>query len=392
MPDDLPDEHIKAAIELRHELHARPELSGCEENTAALIRSFFEPLGPDATFGQLGGHGVGFAFEGDQPGPTVMLRCELDALPIHEASSVPHASQHPGLCHACGHDGHMSIVAACGLMLARRRPACGRVILLYQPSEENGRGAAAVLSDPSFDSLAPDFIYALHNLPGLPKRCVALRPGVIACASRGIRIELRGETAHAAYPETGRSPAVSMCELMAEINALPDRFASRSELVLATVVSATLGEAEAFGSAPGSARVLATVRCESADTMRCLVEHIESAAEDAAARHGLDVDVTHHDVFEPTVNAPEAIEVVRQAAIETGLRPIDFDEPLRFSEDFGQFTARYTGAFVGLGAGEDAVPLHNATYDFDDELIEHGARLLGRVLVQHLGVSDGDNR
>jgi metal-dependent amidase/aminoacylase/carboxypeptidase family protein len=153
-----------------------------------------------------------------------------------------------------GHDGHMSIAAACGLTLAERRPARGRVVLLYQPSEENGRGAAAVLGDPSFDSITPDLVYALHNLPGLAKGCVALRSGVVACASRGIRVELRGETAHAAYPETGRSPTGAMCDLIARVDAMSHQFESGPELVRATVVSATLGEAEAFGSAPGTAR------------------------------------------------------------------------------------------------------------------------------------------
>ena len=192
MPDDL--------IALRHALHRQPELSGHEADTARLIATHLQATNPDRLVTNLGGHGVAALYDSGQPGPTVMLRAELDALPISEASGVPHASERPGFGHLCGHDGHMAILMG----RAGTRPARGRLVLLFQPAEETGAGARAVLDDPAFAALRPDYAFALHNMPGLPLGAVAVAPGPVSCASVGWRIAVAGREAHAACRPTSQ--------------------------------------------------------------------------------------------------------------------------------------------------------------------------------------------
>jgi amidohydrolase len=264
----------QSAIQLRRDLHRHAELSGCEAGTAQRILRFFQPLEPDETLTELGGHGLAFGFGSADTGPSVLLRCELDALPITQTNGTAHRSVTEGVSHKCGHDGHMAILAAVGEALSRQRPARGRVVLLYQPAEETGAGASAVLADPRFAVIRPDLVFALHNLPGFPMGQILLRAETFTCASRGMEIRLTGRTAHAAQPETGRSPAKAMCRIIDELENLPARQEARSELAFATVVGARLGK-KAFGTAPGDAAVMATLRSETDATMDRLVRDCE---------------------------------------------------------------------------------------------------------------------
>ncbi len=351
-------------VQLRRALHQRPELSGREVDTAGEIAGFFRTLAPDELIEGLGGHGVAIVFRGAQPGPTVLLRCELDALPIHEDSDLTHRSQNAGVSHKCGHDGHMAALAAVGEQLAAHRPARGRVVLLYQPAEENGRGAAAVIDDPRFDSLRPDFAFAFHNLPGFPLGQVVVRPGVFSCASRGISLEFTGATAHAAQPETGRSPALAVARVIQELVDLPADLIPSAEMAFATVVGARLGE-KAFGTAPGHAWIWATLRSETDATMDRLMRHAERVAAEAAASAGLHLDIQYEDIFPATVNAERAVQVV---SASTGSVHVP-EAAFRWSEDFGHITALCEGALFGLGAGADAPDLHHPDYEFPDALI-----------------------
>ncbi len=158
----------------RRKLHRQPEISNEEEKTAAEVVAFLADTGPDKVLTGLGGHGVAAIYDSGEVGPTVMFRSELGALPIHEVSGVPHVSLVPGKGHMCGHDGHTAILAALGRQLGRRRPARGRVVLMFQPAEETGNGAAGVVADPRFGKIAPDFAFSLHNLPGVPFGVVRL--------------------------------------------------------------------------------------------------------------------------------------------------------------------------------------------------------------------------
>lgn len=243
----------------RRKLHRQPEISNEEEKTAKEVVSFLADTGPDKVLTGLGGHGVAAVYDSGRAGPTVLFRSELDALPIEELSGVPHASQVPGKSHMCGHDGHTAILAALGRQLGRERPASGRVVLMFQPAEETGNGAAGVVADPRFGEIAPDFAFSLHNLPGVPFGEVRLKSGVVNCASRGMRIVLEGKTAHSSMPETGVSPMLAISELMPALPALGRGSFADDDFSMVTVTHAAMGEA-VFGIAPAHAEVWATLR------------------------------------------------------------------------------------------------------------------------------------
>ncbi|MDP3379657.1 MAG: M20/M25/M40 family metallo-hydrolase, partial [Brevundimonas sp.] len=192
----LTNRDIAELTDWRRELHRFPEVSRDEAGTAARVVAALGALGPDQVLTGLGGHGVAAVFTGRDPGPTVLFRAELDALPIEELSDAPHRSTIPGKGHLCGHEGHMTLLMGLGRLLARNRPARGRVVLLFQPAEEDGSGAAAVVADPAFAAIKPDWAFAIHNLPGLPLGHGALSAGVVNCASLGLKTTLTGKTAH----------------------------------------------------------------------------------------------------------------------------------------------------------------------------------------------------
>lgn len=369
------------SIDLRHELHRHPELSGEETGTAERIQSFFEPLQPDQTLTGLGGTGLAFSFGDASAGPTILLRCELDALPIEEANDFSHRSEVAGKSHKCGHDGHMAILAQVGERLAADRPSNGRVVLLYQPAEESGAGAAAVIADANFRHIKPDHVFGLHNLPGFPLGEVVVRSGTFACASRGMIVRLKGKTAHAAQPETGISPAAAMCKIVDELSNLTARIGISDELVLATVVGAHLGE-NSFGIAPDSADIYATLRAETDLTMTRVVEHCEAMVDRIAIGERLECEIAYAEIFSATMNSAEAVNAIAAACSDLSVTQVA--QPFRWSEDFGCFTQISDGAFFGLGAGTDGPQLHNADYDFPDALIETGSQVFLRIVDQYL--------
>lgn len=380
----LTDRDLAELIAWRRELHRRPELSGQEMETARKVEGCLAATGADRIVPGLGGHGVAAVYEGAAPGPTVMFRAELDGLPIEEISEVPHRSAVSGKAHLCGHDGHMATLAALARGLERRRLGRGRAVLLFQPAEENGAGAAAVLADPRFQDIAPDYAFALHNMPGLSLGQVALDAGPVNCASRGMRIVLTGKTAHASMPEHGVSPMAAVVRLMPALTALGPGGPLTERFVLVTVTHARMGE-PAFGIAPGHAEVWATLRTLTDAGMAKLCGAAESLARGAAKDPGLRVEITYDDVSVHCENDPEAVALLRRALDAEGV-PHDKGELLmRGSEDFGRFGRNARAAMFFLGAGEAHPSLHNPDYDYPDELIAVGARVFMRTLRELLG-------
>ncbi|WP_159738681.1 amidohydrolase [Vibrio atypicus] len=375
--------------QLRKELHKHPELSNQEQRTAARIEQTFAAFSPDEVHTQLGGYGLAFVFNSQSPGPTTLIRSELDALPIHELNQFEHRSLIDGVSHKCGHDGHMAIISALGADLADHRPLKGRVILCFQPAEETGTGAIDMVNDPKFCSLKPDYAFALHNYPGLALGQVAVRSGTFNCASRGFIIELTGKTSHAAHPEDGLSPALAMCQIIEQLNQLPQQIEQQNldGKNWVTVIHAKLGEV-AFGTSPGHAVVMATLRSETNQGMQTLVELAKACAQKQAKQAGLEVSIRYEDVFQASVNSQEGCDRVVQACDSTHTSYTIMNEPMRWSEDFGQFTAiAKQGAMFALGAGEDTPQLHNPDYDFNDHLIPVGKALFLDLIEQINGLS-----
>ena len=368
-------------VALRRMLHQYPELSGQEYQTAQMIREHIQNHQPDRIIGEIGGTGLAVVYEGKQDGPTVLFRCDLDALPIEEVNTFAYRSQHPGAAHKCGHDGHMTIMSGLSQAISNNRPQRGRVVLLYQPSEENGQGAVKVLEDPKFKHIQPDRVFALHNLPGYPAGSVVLKKGTFAAASKGMINKLHGKTAHAGEPENGRTPAVAMARIIEELTQLPANLTLR-DFALITVIHARLGEI-AFGTTPGYAEVMATLRTYSNQDMEVLTNKAVASVGRHAHDQGLEKEVSWTEEFPATVNDPDSVDLIHRVAEETYNQAIFIDEPLRWSEDFSNFTLNYPGALFGLGSGENTPQLHNPDYDFPEEILDHGIRIFYGIY-QHL--------
>jgi len=361
----------------RRKLHAMPEVSREEVRTAAEVQAFLADTKPDGVVTGLGGHGVAVIYDSGVSGPTILFRAELDALPIAEIGDLEHRSQIPGKGHMCGHDGHMTMLASLGRQFGRERPKRGRIILMFQPAEEDGFGAAAVIADEKFVSLKPDFSFSLHNMPGLALGHVWLKDGVVNCASRGLKIMLTGRTAHASMPETGISPVPAVAKLMPALTALSRGTIAGEDLVLATLTHASVGE-PAFGIAPGYAEVWVTLRTMTDEQMDALTSAAETLVRDAAAEGRLEYTLEYHDIFQASENHPEAAALLRAALDAEGVRH-ETGETMRGSEDFGRFATVSKSAMFFLGAGEDIANLHNPNYDFPDDLIPIGSKIFMRV-------------
>lgn len=380
----LTNSDIAELTALRHDLHRHPEISGEEGETARRITTALEAAPPDTLLTGLGGHGVAAVYAGAESGPTVLFRCELDALPIEELGDLPHRSTRPGRGHLCGHDGHMTVLMGLARLLSRHRPARGRTVLLFQPAEETGAGAAAVLTDPKFETISPDYAFSLHNMPGLPLGHVGLIPGPVNCASRGMAVTLTGKSAHASEPENGTSPMAALSSLMPQLTALSHGTPQGADFTLATVTHAQMG-APAFGIAPGEATLYVTLRTLTDDRMAALCEAAETLVEEMAEAHGLTFAFAYHDIFSHCENDADATQILRTALDTLNIAHDDSGLPMRASEDFGRFGHSAKSAMLFLGAGTDHAALHNPDYDFPDDLISIGAQIFHHVARDLLG-------
>lgn len=380
------DQEVAVLRDWRHKLHQFPEISGEEAETAREVVSFLSDTRPDQVVTELGGHGVALIYEGAEVGPSVMLRCELDALQIQEISDLPYRSRTDGKAHMCGHDGHMAMMAGVARHLGQNRPARGRAILLFQPAEETAHGAEAVIADPKFASIRPDYAFAIHNMPGLPLAHVAIAEGQITCASMGLCIRLEGKTAHASMPETGISPAMAISRIIATLKTLEAGDAVGPGFRRLTVTGVHMGK-KVFGITPGDAEIRMTLRTPESDAIEVLADTVMEMVRAIAAEEGLTVGHSTHNFFRACINDPESAAIFGNATDEMGLSRVAGYVPIRGAEDFGLFGSCSKAALLFIGSGMDRPMVHNPDYDFPDELIPKGAQLFLNVLDQLLGVT-----
>ena len=371
-------------ITLRQELHQYPEVSNSEEETAQRISGFLRSTFPDELVQNIGGHGIAAVYNGKTSGASVMLRCELDALPIREINEMEYRSKNDGVGHKCGHDGHMAILCGVASLLAEKRPETGRVILLFQPAEETGEGAVRVLADEKFSSMEPDFIYALHNLPGFKKDRIVIKDGIFASASRGMIINLKGAPSHASHPEDGKNPALAASQIIQHLFEIPQMHTRLHRASLITPVAIRVGS-PAFGTSAGDGQVMATLRTYEEDDMKRMAERAEKVARKTAELHELEAEIAWTEGFEAVNNDRECTDIISRIAEEQHLDTHKVKHPFPWSEDFGLFTGHYKGALFGLGAGMDQPQLHNNDYDFPDRIIGTGIRMFWNIILHHLG-------
>jgi len=366
----------------RKQLHKFPELSGKEKETANRVIDFARRFHQAKIITKLGGEGVAVVFNGKESGKTILIRCDLDALPIQEVNDFDYTSVYPNVSHKCGHDGHMAIVSGLIPLLADEKIKKGKVVLLFQPAEETGEGANKVLQDPKFAGIVPDYVFALHNLPGFPVNEIVVKENVFAFSSRGLIIKLKGNSSHAAEPEKGITPSLAVAELIQDLTALPTMKAIK-DFSLVTIIHARIGE-RAFGTTPGYAELMATLRSVNENDMLNIKKQAAKIIRSVALKHRLTYEIEWVEEFPATINDSICVNMIRSGADENHLSINEISEPFRWSEDFGHFTQKFKGAMFGIGAGIGHPELHHPDYDFPDEIIVTGTKMFYSIIKKAL--------
>ena len=373
------NESADELVNLRRSIHSEPELAGEEERTAGRILNFVSGYSPDEIIKNIGGHGIAFIFKGKGEGPAILFRSELDALPIREINEFGYRSKYGNKGHKCGHDGHMTVLAGFAEKLSFDKSYNGKIILLFQPAEETGEGAERVLNDDNFTRIKPDYVFAFHNLPGYRLNSIIIKQGSFASASKGMVIKLAGKTSHAAEPENGINPAMAVSELIRKLTELPQKLNDAVSFTLVTIVHVGMGE-RAFGTSPGYAELMATLRAYRNDDMELLLSEAERITKTVASEQRLKAEINYTEEFPATINDSDCCSIINTAAEKNNYSVIKIDEPFRWSEDFGRFTGVYPGALFGIGSGEDHPQLHNPDYDFPDEVIPAGINMFYSIM------------
>lgn len=379
LPDAFIQENLPRWIAMRRELHRLAEVSGEEVRTSAQVAAWLEATNPEKLFTGLGDLGIIAVYGSETASRTVMLRAEMDALPIADPPEWEHRALKAGTGHKCGHDGHMVHLLALAHYLGAHPPQGYRIMLVFQQAEETGIGAARIIETREFQALKPDVMLALHNLPGYPKHSIVLKSGVFASASTGLIVKFKGSTSHAAHPDQGVSPAPVLAQLMQLFPAIPGQFVPVQEQGLVTVIHAKLGEI-AFGTSPGEAVLMATFRAPETRTVQAMLHQAKQLATGLARVTGIKASFDTTEVFEASVNDAELCSRAGEIAQEMGLPVIWRDSPFMWSEDFGRFSRYGQTLMFGLGAGKEHPQLHSSLYDYPDELIITAVRMLGRLI------------
>ena len=361
--------------QIRRELHQHPELSGHEARTARFVEDKLQAFHPTKVIRHVGGHGLLVEYFFSEDGPTVLFRADMDAVAVQEPDDIPHHSQTPGVAHKCGHDGHTTILLRFARMLSEHPLTKGRILLLFQPAEENGSGSKAVLDTKVLDYYQIDKAFALHNIPGYPLHAVLCKEGCFTCAVVSVSITLTGKTSHAAEPQKGISPIPAILKIVDELSRWNNTDMQSDDYFLSTIVEIHVGE-EAYGVSAGNGVIRATLR---AKTDKLLHQHAEQlknlVATECERTPGLQHEMEWLEPFSANENDPQSVSLVKSAAIRNNLPYLELQTPFSWGEDFGLFTQQYKGAMFGLGSGENCAPLHSPQYDFPDAVIETGATL-----------------
>jgi amidohydrolase len=360
----------------RHALHRIPETGLDEHRTGDYLAAELTAMGLPVVRG-VGGTGLVATVRGDGPATgAIALRADMDGLPLAERTDRPHRSRHAGVMHACGHDGHMAMVLGAGRVLEAEGGFAGAVHLVFQPAEEHGLGARAMIDDGLFDRFPVRAIFGLHNLPGHPVGRISTRPGPLMAAEDNFTIEIIGRGGHAARPHAVVDPIVVAAQVVLALQTVVARNVDPAE---AAVVSCTGITTDGGRNAiPGTAVLRGDTRSFTPGVRALLERRIREIAHGIAAAHGATAAVSYTREFEPTVNDPTTTAVAVAAARATvGDDRVDAESAVwTASEDFGVFARQIPACFALLGNGDapDAggVPLHSPDYDFNDDALPVG--------------------
>ena len=358
-------------VALRKDLHAHPELRFEEFRTSGIVADVLTSLGYRPSRG-LAKTGVVASLSGRKPGPSIILRADMDALPIDERGDHLHISRHPGRMHACGHDGHTVMLLGAAAALVVDPPECGTVHFVFQPGEEGGAGAKVMLDDGLLEQFPAGRVFGMHNWPGLPIGTMATRTGAIMAGGWRFLIDIQGKGSHAAQPHLGRDALTVGAAFVQDAQLLVSR---RSNPLTAAVLSiCTFHSGTTDNIMPETATLRGTIRSLDVQELESLKEGMTRLAAGLALAHDVKITVQFHQPYPVTVNTADetalALIAMRQAVGGQGMVVPDMT-PSMASEDFGFMLEKRPGALVMVGNGASA-PLHAPDYDFDDTITPHG--------------------
>ena len=357
-------------VGLRRDLHRSPELGFDLTRTKARVADTLRSFGLEVHEG-VGVVGVLRAGGGNR---AIGLRADMDALPINECSTHDYVSETPGQMHACGHDGHTAMLLGAAEQLASEAGFDGTVVFLFQPDEEQGRGARAMIEEGVLDRFPIEEVYAIHNLPGAPVGQVSTRSGQICASESLFEITIDGKGGHASMPQTGVDAITVGAELVLALQTIVSRkLAPGAGVVVSVTEFLTDGQRNVL---PGQATLKGDVRARQPADREAVEAFMRQIVAGVAQTHGVAATMRFDTEFRETINAVEPVDAVLRAARAVGLEAIGNREPMSFSEDFGQFADAVPGCFLLLGNGEigpHGQPLHSSDYDFNDALLPIGS-------------------
>ncbi|MGC1504710.1 MAG: amidohydrolase [Sulfitobacter sp.] len=372
---------------MRQAFHRAPELGFKEHKTKARVAQLLRENGLEVHEG-VGVVGVLKRGTGNR---AIGLRADMDALPISETSNHGYVSQTPGVMHACGHDGHMTMLLAAATHLAQDDGFDGTVVFIFQPNEEHGLGAKAMIEEGVLERFPFEEVYAIHNLPGAPVGQVSTRPGQICSSESLFEILIKGQGGHASMPHVGRDAITLGAEIVQALQTIVARkLAPGAGVVVSVTEFLTDGQRNVL---PDKATLKGDVRARLPADREEVARLMHQMATGIASAHAMSVDVAFNTEFVETINAPGPTQAVVEAARRLGLDTIGNRDPMSFSEDFAHFSAAVPGCFLLLGNGESGPhgqPLHSADYDFNDALLPIGRDFWVQLVRDRLPVSNTD--
>lgn len=371
-------------IATRRHLHAHPELSFEEHETASYVAGQLESWGYEVTR-NVGGLGVVGRLKQGNGGRSIAIRADMDALPIQEATGLSYASTTDGKMHACGHDGHTTMLLGAAEYLARTRHFDGAVNLIFQPAEEAGKGsgAQAMIADGLFERFPCDAIFGLHNHPGAPAGTFLMRSGPLMAAADTATITIAGRGGHASRPHLTVDPIVVAANMVMTLQTIVSRNVNPTETAVVTV--GTIHGGTASNVIPESAEITVSIRSFSPEVRDTLEQRVRDIASSVAGAHGASVSIDYERGYPVVINSEQettfASEVARELVGEdkVGICPM-----IPGSEDFAYFLEHKPGCFLRLGNGVDSAILHSSKYDFNDDSLTTGAAIWARLTERFL--------
>lgn len=363
---------------IRQDIHAHPELGFEENRTAALVARSLEEWGYEVHTG-VGRTGVvGVLRNGSSP-RTLGLRADMDALPIIENTGVPYSSRYSGCMHACGHDGHTTLLLGAARYLAATRQFDGTLNLIFQPAEEGQGGAEAMLAEGLLERFPCDALFGLHNMPGLPAGHLGFREGPMMASQDLLNVTVEGVGGHGSMPHLTVDPLVAAASMVMALQTVVARNIDAQEAAVVTVGALQAGEAA--NVIPQQALLRLSLRALNAPVREQMLERVKAIIRTQAESFGCSVSIEHRPAYPVLVNSPEETEFARKIGVElVGAEAVNGNTPkLMGSEDFGWMLQRCPGSYLFIGNGVAQPMVHNPGYDFNDDILLTGAAYWGAL-------------